>query len=443
MLLILAAILLPLCACNNKTSLSPATSSSGAYVAEARTWVQTAAAGDFVKAAAAFDKTLGEQLPVDKLEATWAALAPQAGNFNSIIAARTEKQSSYDIVYVTCEFENMNLDIKLVYDADGKVAGLYFTPSTAATEYTLPAYGDTGSFTESEITVGTGKWALPGTLTIPKGDGPFPAVILVHGSGPNDRDESIGGTKTFKDLAWGLASNGVAVLRYEKRTRQYQAECAAMLDSFTVEDEAIDDAVAAVALLTATKGIDSKMIFIAGHSLGGMLAPRISVYDNRVAGIIILAGATRHLEDLILEQSNYIVNLDGTVTSQEAQQIKATEDLVRKVKNLDITASDVIMGAGRAYWAYLNDYEPVEEAEKLSVPMLILQGERDYQVTMVDFGNWSTALSAKNYVTLKSYPSLNHLFVTGNGPSTPGEYNLAGNVAEVVVTDIAAWIKKQ
>jgi hypothetical protein len=142
-----------------------------------------------------------------------------------------------------------------------------------------------------------------------------------------------------------------------------------------------------------------------------------------------------------MEQSNYIVNLDGTVTDQEAQQIKATEALVEKVKNLDISASDVIMGAGRAYWAYLNDYEPVAEAEKLAVPMLILQGERDYQVTMVDFNNWSTALSGNNNVTLKSYPGLNHLFMSGSGPSTPGEYNLANNVADVVVYDIATWIK--
>jgi len=289
--------------------------------------------------------------------------------------------------------------------------------------------------------VGSGEWQLPGTLTIPKGAGPFPAVVLVHGSGPNDRDETLGGTKTFKDLAWGLASNGVAVLRYEKRTRQYP-EKSAQDQGFTVEDETIDDAVAAVDLLAKTAGIDSTRIFVAGHSLGGMLAPRIAARESRTAGLVILAGATRPLEDLILEQTKYILNLDGTLDDADNAQIQATTALVSQVKALDIPGGQPVLGAYRAYWAYLQGYEPAAEAAKLDLPVYILQGERDYQVTMVDFANWSTALSGKNNVILQSYPGLNHLFVSGTGPSTPGEYDLAGNVGEIVITDIAAWIKK-
>jgi uncharacterized protein len=94
------------------------------------------------------------------------------------------------------------------------------------------------------------------------------------------------------------------------------------------------------------------------------------------------------------------------------------------------------------YWLDLKEYSPTEQAKKLGLPMLILQGERDYQVTMTDFGMWKSGLGSAKGVTLKSYPSLNHLFVAGTGKSTPAEYNKPGNVSGEVVDDIAAFVKK-
>ena len=151
---------------------------------------------------------------------------------------------------------------------------------------------------------------MPATLTIPNGTGPFPAVVLVHGSGPNDRDETYGPNKPFKDIAWGLASVGIVVLRYEKRTKQYPQESAA-IQNFTVQDETIYDALAAVELLNNSSIVDHSKIFVLGHSLGGMLAPRIALQESQIAGLIILAGATRHLEDLMLEQTRYLANLSA------------------------------------------------------------------------------------------------------------------------------------
>ncbi len=433
--------LLPLCACGKKASETTTTPVSSPLQEKAEAWVLLMAGGEFAQAVKAFDTTMAGLMPAEKLKATWDSLIPQAGEFKSILRTRMESQGGYDIVFVTAKFSGMALDIKVVYDSSAMIAGLFFLPSSESTEYQPPAYGKTNLFTETGVNVGSGEWQLPGTLSIPKGAGPFPVVVLVHGSGPNDRDETLGGTKTFKDLAWGLASNGVAVLRYEKRTRQYP-EKSAQDQGFTVEDETIDDAVAAVDLLAKTAGIDSTRIFVAGHSLGGMLAPRIAARESRTAGLVILAGATRPLEDLILEQTKYILNLDGTLDDADNVQIQATTALVSQVKALDIPGGQPVLGAYRAYWAYLQGYDPAAEAAKLDLPVYILQGERDYQVTMADFANWSTALSGKNNVTLQSYPGLNHLFVSGTGPSNPGEYDLAGNVGEIVITDIAAWIKK-
>src|SRR6185369_2655738 len=140
-----------------------------------------------------------------------------AGAFTRQVGTRTEKQGQYDIVYVTCEFERASIDAKVVFSQSGQISGLFFAPAANGTPAPSPSAGNLAdyvnpsAFTEQDVTVGSGEWALPGTLSMPVGDGPFPAVVLVHGSGPNDRDETIGANKPFRDLAGGLASQGIAV----------------------------------------------------------------------------------------------------------------------------------------------------------------------------------------------------------------------------------------
>src|SRR5262249_33304504 len=161
----------------------------------------------------------------EKVKETWKTLTEKCGNFKKQGAAREQKSGKYDIVFVACEFEKFTLDARVVFDADKKIAGLAFTPATTA-EYKAPAYVKRDAFKQVEATVGPGGWALPATLALPLGDGPFRAVVLVHGSGPQDRDETILANRPFRDLAWGLASRGIAVLRYEKRTREHSLKLA-------------------------------------------------------------------------------------------------------------------------------------------------------------------------------------------------------------------------
>lgn len=302
---------------------------------------------------------------------------------------------------------------------------------------------DTDPFTEMECTVGTGEWILPATLTTPRGEGPFPAIVLVHGSGPNDRDETVGPNKPFKDLAWGLATRGVAVLRYEKRTRQYGAKIVENLENFTVKEEVIDDALAAVDLLRRTEGIDNKKIFVLGHSLGGTLAPRIASHDEEIAGIILLAGTPRYLLDLWLEQSIYLASLDNEIDNAEAEYIEMIEEAIEEVNDPGVDNSEIILGASKTYWLDLKAYDPIETAKNLTIPMLILQGGRDYNVTLEDFNGWKDGLDGRDNVTFKLYENLNHLFIFGSGVPSPDEYWIAGNVAQIVIEDIAEWVKSQ
>jgi dienelactone hydrolase len=347
---------------------------------------------------------------------------------------------------VTCAFEHATLDVRVAFDADGRIAGLNMRPVAAtvsAAPYTLPPYANAASFSESDITVGSGQWKLPGTLTLPKGDGPFPAVVLIQGSGPNDRDETLGPNKPFADLAAGLASSGIATIRFDKRTKVYGPQMAAEGD-ITVKDEVIDDAVAAVHLAATNPHIDAKRIFVLGHSLGGMLIPRIAAADPSVAGLIVLAGAARPLEDAIVEQTEYLANADGTVTPAEQQtidQMKQVRDQVRALTPADAASHKTIFNAPASYWLDLRSYDPPTAAKAVKQKMLILQGERDYQVTMAEFGRWKAALGSKSNVTFKSYPTLNHLMMAGTGKSLPAEYDTPGHVDPQVILDIGEWIQ--
>ena len=325
-----------------------------------------------------------------------------------------------------------------------RLAGLGFRPPAPTVAYSAPPYVTASAFRDEAFTVDAGGWPLPGTLTLPVGDGPFPAVVLVHGSGPNDRDESFGPNKPFRDLAEGLASRGIAVLRYDKRTRAHASRVGGLRD-FTVKEEVVDDAVAAVKKMRETAGIRADRVFVLGHSLGGMLAPRIAAADPSIAGLILMAAAVKPLEQAIVDQTRYLAMLDGKISAEEQAALDAVTKLAADVRALKPSDPPIVsppFSAPASYWLDLRGYDPPAAASLLKQPMLVLQGERDYQVTMDDFAAWQRALGSRANVQLKSYPALNHLFIAGSGPSAPAEYQRPGHVDEAVVRDIAAWITR-
>jgi uncharacterized protein len=420
-------------------------------VNKARRFLDRLDKGDFTRAAADFDTTMTGVFGPDKLAEFWKEVPVRLGGFRRQTAARTEKLGPYDIVLVTCEFAKVTLDARVVFNAGGQIAGFQFVPTLPPAEYQPPAYADPGLFEEREAIVGTPPWMLPGTLTLPKGKGRFPAIVLVHGSGPNDRDETLGPNKPFKDLAWGLASKGIAVLRYEKRTRVYGPKIVAdpvLAPQLTVKEEAIDDALAAVALLRTTKEIDPRRVFVLGHSLGGTLIPRIGTAGRElgIAGFIVMAGLTRPLEDTIIRQMTYLYALDGSLSADDQSKLDELKKQVARIKafaNKDAVSGERILNAPAGYWIDLRGYDPPAAALALDQPMLILQGARDYQVTTDDFENWKKALGSRPSVEFRLYPSLNHLFAEGRGPSTPEEYTRAHiSVSPEVIRDIAAFILK-
>src|SRR3954465_4258942 len=411
-----------------------------APAAAATELIDCLAKGDFEGAASNFAGVMRTMAPPEKLSEIWTSLQAQMGPYERRTGVRTQKQEPYEMVLVSTEFQRSTVDFKVLIDGEGKIAGFFIAGAKArpgtGPEYTPPAYVHKDAFQEREVTVGTGEWALPGTLSMPVGAGPFPALVLVHGSGPHDRDETVGKAMPFRDLAWGLASRGIAVLRYEKRTREHGAKLVGMKD-LTVQQETVDDALAAAELLRHTQGIDPRRVFVLGHSLGGMLIPRIGQRDQQLAGLIVMAGAARPLEDIILEQVAYLAAADGQVTDEEKSQIESLRAEVARVKALKPGDTGAALGAPDSYWLDLRGYNPPEAAKALKAPLLILQGERDYQVTMDNFAAWKKALPNASFHT---YPRLNHLFIEGEGKSTPQEYEKPGHISEAVIADIAEWI---
>lgn len=404
-------------------------------------------AGNGAEAAKYVSASASSSLPAPLLNQLWTNYETLFGK----AVGTPSKSESTNAVHrnVTYAFQTaavpVNLTLRL--NAAGEIDDMYIA-AAAESAYQKPAYEDAAAYTEREVTVGEGAMALPGTLTLPVGDGPFPAVVLVHGSGTNDRDETIGGGKPFRDLAVGLAKQGIAVLRYDKVTYEHTFKVTAD-PKFTLKKESVDDALKAVALLKQTPEIDASRIFVAGHSQGGYAMPLIIAGDTSgdIAGAILLSGPSGKFADLLAEQQAELVSrvkLLGLDSAPYEQQAAVYTTIAAMVNDPKYTVDHMPeqFPAQPAYWWFeQKNYVPAELAKQQSVPMLILQGENDWQVPMKQFEGWKTALQSRKDVTFKSYPQVNHLLAKTGGLSIGAEYTQPSNVSKEIIDDIATWVQ--
>jgi uncharacterized protein len=409
--------------------------------------LELARAGRFAEICELFAPPLRPLVTPEALEAGWNAELARQGPITSVGAPLTEPTGTGVVVVkiaVTCEHGGFAVIAPVT--EQGRLAGLQLAPPGAAepiAPWEPPAYADPDSFDEHEVRLGTNGLAVDGTLSVPRRPGPLPAVVLLAGSGSLDRDETIGRNKPFRDLAWGLATQGVAVLRFDKVTYAHAGELK-HAERFTLSDEYLPHALAAVACVRGVAEVDETRIFLLGHSLGGTVAPRIAAAEPSVAGMILLAGGAQPLHWVLVRQFTYLASLRP---ENEAASQPVIEKLTGQAERIDgdlppsTPAGELPLGAPASYWLDLRDYDPAGLAATLGKPMLILQGGRDYQVTVADdLALWQDALSGHDALTVRVYPELNHLFAPGSGPSSPAEYEPAQHVDARVIMDVANWL---
>ena len=395
---------------------------------------------EFAKITARFDSSIATRIDTARLRQTWDKLLQITGPFDNLIKISSEKQDSNDVVIQHLQFEKRKIDFKLVWGPNNKIKIITFLPGEPREKYKQPDYDKPELYKERKLPIQNGPYHLPGLLTTPNKNGKFPVVIFIHGSGPNDKDETVGPMKIFKDFSIGLASQGISTYRYDKRTRVYSIRMQ-LNKNLTVVDETIEDAVAAVNMLKSDSTVDSTAIYLCGHSMGAFMLPRIAEAARGVKGLIYLCVNARPLEDLIYAQSEYILSFDtsGNDNRPILDSIRNESARIKTLKEPD-TDSTYIFRFPRSYWIDMNKYDPIKTAQRLKMPMFFIHGERDYQVYVSDFNTWKDAMKNHSNAQFKLYPDLNHFFIKGTGKSTIAEYNKSSNVDIAVINDIAAWV---
>lgn len=302
---------------------------------------------------------------------------------------------------------------------------------------------------------------LAGTLTIPPGPGPFPAVVLITGSGPQDRDESLLGHRPFLVLADYLTRRGIVVLRTDDRGI---GKSGGVFATATTADFATDTE-AGVAYLTSRREVDAKKIGLIGHSEGGEIAPMIAARNPRIAFVVMMAGPGVSGEDVLVEQNVLVTEAMGASHEQAVARgslIRALADIVRQegdaaaretkmraVLEGKVPAAQVdaqIKALTTPWFRYFLGYDPAPALRRLACPVLAIAGEKDLQVPPkqnLPAIRAAFQSSGNTRVEVVELPSLNHLFQTARTGS-PTEYaEIEETIAPSALALIAGWIARQ
>lgn len=386
-----------------------------------------------------FSPAMKKALPYRQFQQSMDQIQTQFGSFKTL----KMKCDSAGIAVYELYTEKAFFELHTSEDHQG-LQGFFIITSS----YRQPSYASGQNYYQEryEIPVNDSLF-LPGRLIAPRQSLPVPLLILVHGSGPMDMDESIGPNKVFWDLAQGLASEGIATFRYDKRTKV--SPVWQNSHSLDLDQETVNDVQKALDQVWASDLIDTNSVWVLGHSLGGYAVPRILQMDQRWKGGIILGGNARPVHELVAEQVEYLSRLDGKVHWQEHR-------MLNKVRQIDGAASSgdwkqldqkLQKAKGIFYWpvAFFQNvahYDPAKLLLEEHRQVLVLQGGRDYQVDTSNLRRWEWVASQNTAVRTRYFEDLNHLFIAGEGKPDPAEYFKPGNISKEVIREIAKVVKE-
>ena len=407
----------------------------------AQDYVDQFQSGDFSSVFQDGGEELAASCTQDSLSADWSACLASARTFRRQETPVVSASGDGWQVEVASVHARYQICSQLLFASDGTVSHISF--SLRPLEVT-PESGD--SWYETPITLGyDAEKPLNGMLTLPRDAERPPVVILVSGSGANSMDSLIGAAdnRFFADLAHGLAEQGIASIRYDKRSYAYPG------DVIDIQTEYLYDVKDAVRLAREDTRVDGDEIYLIGHSQGGMLSPKLVTDNPEFRGLISMGGTLRRMEDLILEQNEVMNALNTALTPEERDAANAeVAQLVAEIKALDADADaspdTLLYGYPETYWKSLNQIDSMGLAEQLAeeeYPMLILQGINDFQVLYdTDFALWQEVVADNPNAACIAYEGLSHVFMPGTPEFDGTVYDAPAHVEPAVIEDIAAWI---
>ncbi len=365
-----------------------------------------------------------------RLERLWLAMTTTGGSFEEIRETDVATSGGLEAVEVTAAFERGEHDCTVVVDGESRVRNYGLSD-----EYERPSYVDPDAIETQSVSLSVPDCSLSGTVATPAEGDDVPGVVLVHDDGPMTADTPRGGTKTFADLAEGLATEGVATLRYDKRVPACTVEPA----EYTLDRVTVDDAAVAIERLRNVDGVDPDRIVVAGHGLGGRAAPRIADRDGKLAGVVGLAAPARPYPEFTFDQLEHKVSVGTHEWADLTATYEAWGDEIDRVRSGEYEPAERLLGKTGAFWDSIGDYDHLETAAATDAPVLLCQGERDFQVSVsADLERWDDAFAD---ATVETYEGLNHLFMPGDEPSLAIAYAVRNNVAESVIDDVATWVR--
>lgn len=411
---------------------------------------------------ARFDETMKAAMPEDKLKETLKTLFMQVGSFKSQVSFRHKKSGDYDIFTATCQFEMAALDVDMVFNPQQKISGLFFKPAANTAQKRPQAPQKPYPYHEEDLVFESMESGvnLAGTLTFSESGGSFPAVVLIRGSGPQNRNEEIMGHKPFLVLADYLTRQGIAVLRFDDRG---VGGSTAGSSGDTTENFALD-VMGGISYLKTRKEIDHTKIGLIGHSEGGIIAPMVAAKSPDIAFIVMMAGTGVPGEEVLKRQGELIMRATGASEEQVKENTKAQKvmfDIIKSTTDIDAAKRKVQealsdlnpiirdtaytqMGSAMSPWMrYFITYDPKPTLEKVKCPVLVLNGEKDLQVSpMQNLPEIDKALIAgknKNYKIIE-LSGLNHLFQTCKTGSVNEYAQIEETISPNVLELITSWI---
>ncbi|MCF8428342.1 MAG: DUF3887 domain-containing protein [Bacteroidia bacterium] len=386
------------------------------------------------------DPVMKRIMDEEKIQGFWDILEMSYGSVTEVAEPTISYKDKLVSTVTPIQFERKRVGLKVVFNDKAMISGLFLVSPTP--QYQLPDYVDTKRFFENKITLHDTKYPVDGFLTLPKKEQKVPLVILVGNSNPGDKDLTVGPNKVFKDLAWGLANQEIAVFRFEMKTHVYPKEMMAN-KNLNLEEVYLNDIKKGLKEIKEYPEIDTNRIFILGYDLGGYLLPFL---EKNLSGISAYIGVNAAYTNLANRQCYQYDYLLGSANENEKPAFEKAllKAKFARDKLLPTTLpSQLPEGYNANYLIGLNQNNPSKHIAHLQAKrVLFIQCERSFEVPSTELNEWikhQNGIAEQNWI-FDRYPDLNHLGISGVGPAKLTDYEKEGNVSQTLIIRVAAFV---